>query len=80
MVKQLLGSRKTTSAVLELIATIRAGRMPRAQEQEQEKKSRNRDQMWRLEEKRLEGCEDEEEGRRETGGEECEEEEETRGG
>lgn len=79
-IKQLLGSRKATPAVLEFLATTRAGRKPRVKEQKPEQRRRRRDEAWRLDQERLERSEDQEEGKRETDSEECQNKEEARGG
>lgn len=80
MVKQLLGSRKATAAMLEFLDTIGAGRRPRVQEQKQQERRRSRDKACGLDEARLEGRKDDKvEGNREAGDyegmEEMEEEE-----
>lgn len=43
------------SAVLEFMTTTGAQRRPRAEEQEQKEKKSSRNEMWSLNEKRLEG-------------------------
>lgn len=59
--------------VLEFLATNRAGRRPRAQEQEQEERRRNKYEACRLNEERLEVGNDEAEGNGESGCEKGEE-------
>lgn len=79
-VKQLLRSWKATPAVLKFLATTRAERRPRAQEQEQTERRRRRDETWLLGKDRLEGGEDQEkEKNRELVGNEDKEREEVRG-
>lgn len=65
-VRQLLMSWKTTSTVPDFLATKRARRKLRAQEQKQKQEEirRIRDEAWGLDEERLEGTEDEDKGNR----------------
>lgn len=54
MIKQLLSSRKTTTALLDFIAATRVAQTAQKQNQETERKQGIRDEEWGLDEDRLE--------------------------
>lgn len=60
-VRQLMSSRKATSAVLGFIAVTRAGQRAPKQNQEQRQKERKRHEAWGLEADRLKRDEEEKE-------------------
>lgn len=60
MVRQLIGSKKATPAVLGYIAATRAVQRAQRQEQERRQEERERDKAWGLEADRMEEDEKEE--------------------
>lgn len=79
MVKQLLKSKKATPAVLEFLATSTVDKRQRVQEQKPKERRKRREEVWRLDEERVEGEGGVEESGG-TGGEEDSEGREKRGG
>lgn len=62
IVRQLLGSRKATPAVLEFIRAMRAGQRVQKQEEKIRKQKREKDKAWSLGKRRLKRDEEVEEG------------------